>query len=84
LLRSFETRKPVRVLRGDSKWKYAPRVGYRYDGLYEVVEKGTGRNKEGGAYIWVKLVRLANQDPIDTKKPTASQVNQEAAVKLGY
>ena len=37
LQRSVETQNPVRVIRGFKlKSKYAPREGYRYDGLYTV------------------------------------------------
>ena len=35
LLRSVETKKPIRVLRGfKGKSAFAPEEGYRYDGLY--------------------------------------------------
>jgi E3 ubiquitin-protein ligase UHRF1 len=52
LLKSFETKQPVRVLRAkETGWKGAPYSGLRYDGLYVVEGKGEGKNKKGGIYI---------------------------------
>jgi E3 ubiquitin-protein ligase UHRF1 len=84
LLASFATKKPVRVLRGQTPWKSAPFSGYRYDGLYTVEEKGEGTNKAGGVYIWVKLVRVSNQEPIQKKVPKKQQRDQEEKVSDGY
>ena len=84
LLRSYETKRPIRVLRGKTAWKFAPSCGYRYDGLYQVEEKGEGKNDDGGVYIWVKLVRLLDQEPIDRKKPDFNQRRAEEKVSRGY
>jgi SAD/SRA domain len=86
LLMSHETKLPIRVIRGQSNWYHAPSVGYRYDGLYQVEEKGEGKNNDGGVYVWFKLVRQTdiNQKVIDTKKPNYKQRQQEARVSRGY
>ncbi|KIP11978.1 hypothetical protein PHLGIDRAFT_397189 [Phlebiopsis gigantea 11061_1 CR5-6] len=50
LLRSVETQNPVRVIRGFKlKSQYAPREGYRYDGLYTVEKawREKGMNAKG-------------------------------------
>lgn len=84
LIKSAETKRPVRVLRGQTKWKGAPFSGYRYDGLYVVEEKGEGKNKKGGAYMWFKLVRVRDQEPIKKKVPKKVQRDQEEKVPKGY
>ena len=64
----------VRVLRaagGDVA--YAPSVGMRYDGLYRIVEERLPLNHKGGRYARFKLVRNADQDPIDLTRPTARE-----------
>ncbi|KAK2461892.1 hypothetical protein APHAL10511_006355 [Amanita phalloides] len=67
LLKSVETKKPVRVIRGFKlKSKYAPSEGYRYDGLYSVekawMEKGL--NSKGYLVCKYAFKRLAGQPPI--------------------
>ena len=85
LLRSIESRRPVRVLRGSgSKWQGAPQVGFRFDGLYKVVSSKEVNNGDDGAYIQFELVRLAGQSPIDRAKPTALQIDQFERIKAGY
>ncbi|EGN98982.1 hypothetical protein SERLA73DRAFT_137059 [Serpula lacrymans var. lacrymans S7.3] len=45
---SSETRRPVRVIRGQDKSnRYTPAKGYRYDGLYIVDEAKLERGKSG-------------------------------------
>lgn len=84
LMKSLETKQPVRVLRGQTSWKGAPFSGYRYDGLYVVEEKGEGKNKKGGVYMWFKLVRILDQEPINKKVPNKVQRDQEEKVSQGY
>jgi len=48
LLRSQYTQRPVRVIRGHNRTsKYAPEVGYRYDGLYKVVQTYLAKGQNG-------------------------------------
>ena len=70
LLRSKETRKAVRVLRSaGAKWRGAPSVGIRYDGLYQVVSVSEVDLK--GDWIMVfQLERMDNQPDIDQNRPT--------------
>ncbi|KAL0958378.1 hypothetical protein HGRIS_000520 [Hohenbuehelia grisea] len=52
-------RMPVRVVRGHGlNSKYAPIEGYRYDGLYDVVEAKLEKGKEGFMMCRYKLVRF--------------------------
>ncbi|KAI5853567.1 PUA-like domain-containing protein [Tricharina praecox] len=68
LMRSYESQRPVRVARAKGASKWAPSVGYRYDGLYTVVEhevatrKVKGTNAEEGYYRF-KMVRCDGQEP---------------------
>ncbi len=86
LLKSFENKQPVRVLRAkETGWNFAPIEGLRYDGLYVVEGKGEGKNKKGGTYIWFKLVRVKEQDPIKKKRsPNKAERDQEEKVIEGY
>ena len=85
LLRSVETREPIRVLRASgSKWKHAPRVGIRYDGLYSVVSFEEVDKGDDGAYLRFKLSRLPGQNPINLARPTATEVVQYNRVTDGY
>lgn len=74
--------KPVRLFRSSNlNNKYAPELGFRYDGLYSVAgyEKmdpdGEKRNRHR-----FKLVRCPNQDPIRSegpaKRPTAQEIDE--------
>jgi SAD/SRA domain len=84
LLKSFETKKPVRVLRGNTKWRGSPYCGYRYDGLYEVVGKGTAKNDKSGMYTWFELERLSGQDNIQKRIPKKAERDAEEKVAAGY
>ncbi|TFK68926.1 hypothetical protein BDN72DRAFT_878756 [Pluteus cervinus] len=65
LLRSFETKRPVRVIRGtNSKSPYAPLSGYRYDGLYIVTKAYMAKGKSGYKVCKVKLERMSGQPPL--------------------
>ncbi|KAG2377882.1 hypothetical protein C9374_008967 [Naegleria lovaniensis] len=65
---------PVRVVRGyQLQTKYAPKSGYRYDGLYWVTnywkEKQVLKNGTLGAKVFkFRLVRLDGQPPIPVQK----------------
>jgi hypothetical protein len=58
---SYEHDLPIRVLRGANAHSiYAPKAGYRYDGLYRVVDIGQQKGKSGHL-VWKFL--LAKIDP---------------------
>jgi putative restriction endonuclease len=63
---------PVRVIRGAShKSKYSPEQGYRYDGLYKVVEYWKKKGKSG-FNVW--LFRL---EKIDVDQAPSFEVNED-------
>jgi hypothetical protein len=84
LLRSVETKQPIRVIRGAGDWHGAPSCGFRYDGLYRATESTVRENTKGGKYFEFKLVRLQGQDDINTKVPNRKQRKQCEDAKLGY
>ncbi|TFK68925.1 SRA-YDG [Pluteus cervinus] len=62
LQRSFETRKPVRVIRGpNANPKFAPASGYRYDGLYVVTDAYLTTGTSGFKVCKYELERLSGQ-----------------------
>ncbi|KAK2030626.1 YDG/SRA domain-containing protein [Colletotrichum zoysiae] len=78
---------PVRVLRKahkESEW--APSHGYRYDGLYEVVEKRFAHNDKNGMFEQFELQRLGGQPPLESLKsiPSQSQVRDLVKSKKRY
>jgi len=84
LSRSIKTEKPVRVLRGTTKWAGSPSCGYRYDGLYKVVKRETKKNENEGTYFSFTLIRMEGQADIQTKIPDAEQIHLEGKVSAGY
>lgn len=79
LLRSCETKNPVRVVRGFKvRSKYAPSEGYRYDGLYTVekawLEKGL--NSKGYLVCKYAFKRLSGQPPL----PVNEEYDEDEAV----
>ena len=93
---SWKNGKPVRVLRKApnkpdprSRAIY-PTVGFRYDGLYKVVDRKIGHNKLGGAFKLFKLERLPDSDNAGVswedvqKYPTKEQRRQFMQIKDGY
>jgi hypothetical protein len=85
LERSVATRKPVRVFRSSQgKWKFVPRAGLRYDGLYTVVSMTIEKNGKGGAYKRFKLERVEEQDEIQINAPLQNLIGLFERVKDGY
>ena len=84
LLASLQSKHPVRVIRGQTSWKRAPFVGYRYDGLFQVEETGEEKNAEGGAYTWFRLERLKGQESIPKHCPNRDQRAQAEKIAAGY
>ncbi|KAF9526430.1 PUA-like domain-containing protein [Crepidotus variabilis] len=89
LLRSSETKKPVRVIRGfKCPSKYAPSQGYRYDGLY-TVEKAwleKGNNPKGYLVCKYAFKRLPEQPPLSIRAEGSDdegEDNQEGDSKSG-
>ncbi|PWW72213.1 hypothetical protein C7212DRAFT_348078 [Tuber magnatum] len=74
LIKSFQTREAVRVLRSskcNSKW--APAVGIRYDGLYRVMTYEIEEDHEGNPYYQFELQRILGQESINTSRPNANE-----------
>ncbi|KAG1749152.1 SRA-YDG [Suillus paluster] len=82
LLTSFETKRPVRVVRGANENSfYSPSTGYRYDGLYVVDEAKLKDGKKGFKMCTFKLRRIEEegQKGIPTgRKLTASKMAKMA------
>jgi len=75
MLRSIETKKPVRVLRRSrSDSRFAPSAGLRYDGLYKVTASRLDRGRDGFQVYRFKLERLPNQADIRREVPTAEEL----------
>lgn len=72
---SLMTKKPVRVLRGQNdEFRYAPKVGLRYDGLYTVAKEEQRVNGKGGVYAVFVLERVEEQEPVDLSRPNAGDL----------
>lgn len=85
MIRSTQTGHPIRVFRAHtSHWRYAPRGGLRYDGLYKSVAVLVERNRNGGAYKQFKLIRQKDQDPIQRDAPSIALYQQFERVINGY
>jgi hypothetical protein len=90
LLRSEQTRLPVRVLRsaGPHNRAWAPSVGIRYDGLYRVAGAVEASNGAGGRVWKFRLERLREQvsdlATIRDSVPSRRQVREERRMKFGY
>ncbi|KAG8213214.1 hypothetical protein J3R82DRAFT_11679 [Butyriboletus roseoflavus] len=62
LYRSFQTKRPVRVIRGKNKSShYAPSGGYRYDGLYVVDSAEMGEGKGRYKMCFFRLRRIIEE-----------------------
>lgn len=83
---SFKWGKVIRVLRGyrneGSPWAVAR--GFRYDGLYTIIEEKERTNKAGGVYLCWKLKRNGDQPPLDLTRPTAEDLRQFDRIEEGY
>ncbi|KAJ0362978.1 hypothetical protein COL154_005885 [Colletotrichum chrysophilum] len=90
LVASLATGNMVRVIRaaaGKGKqmlFKYAPKVGFRYDGLYQVKLVTTSVNKHGGRIEQFELVRCEDQDQpgLDELRCIPSPGQQDAHAKI--
>lgn len=74
LITSLNSRSPVRVIRGKGSSTWAPAVGLRYDGLYDVVAKKVQNDTAGQKYWQFRLVRRPGQDPIRRDIPNKRQI----------
>ena len=64
----------VRVIRAaGGNTKYAPSVGFRYDGLYKIIEEERPKNRKGGRYVRFTLVRNIGQAEIDLSRPSRQE-----------
>lgn len=87
LRKSLTSGRPVRVLRsskGNKVW--SPAEGIRYDGLYQVRDIRTPRNKQHGLYEVFKLRRLPNQPSLESLRsiPTLQQLRDFERIKDYY
>jgi len=81
LMRSCESKQPVRVIRAKGASRWAPSVGFRYDGLYRVVEYELVKSRPKGSeleeeYYRFKVVRCEDQEPlvdICARSPTLAE-----------
>lgn len=79
---SLATKKPVRVLRGqNADFPYAPQFGFRYDGLYAVVEEKRRTKTKGGLYAVFVLERVKDQEAVDLSRPNAVDLEQLTQLK---
>jgi len=68
LVISYQRGTPVRVIRGyNLPSKYAPIDGYRYDGIYKVIDVRTEKSKDGFQICRFKLRREPGQPSIPTR-----------------
>lgn len=64
LLENYQNQLPLRLVRSYNLTNdYAPKTGYRYDGLYTVAACWVGVNSEAEKYYKFALARLPFQDP---------------------
>ncbi|XP_076648377.1 uncharacterized protein LOC143356512 [Halictus rubicundus] len=64
LIKNYENQIPVRLIRSYNLLnEFAPKTGYRYDGLYIVANFWIGVNSDGTKHYKFALLRLINQDP---------------------
>ena len=81
---SCNYRLPVRVIRsGAANTKHAPSKGFRYEGLYDIVEERVEKNEKGGAYLRFKFVRQGGQDGVDKTRPTRKEGDVFDALRSG-
>ncbi|MCJ1313531.1 hypothetical protein MMC25_007210 [Agyrium rufum] len=75
----------IRVIRSSGgRSKICPRVGFRYDGLYEIVEERRNTNNVGGAYTEFKLERLGGQADINLSRPSKEEVEMYRKISEYY
>ncbi|KAL2069417.1 hypothetical protein VTL71DRAFT_14096 [Oculimacula yallundae] len=85
LLKSIETKKPIRVLRTkDGGWINCPKEGRRYDGLYRAVGSTIQSNNKLGKFVQVELVRMEGQEDICKDRPKGKERRDFEKVTEGY
>lgn len=87
LARSRDLGLPVRVIRGaNAKSAFAPRSGYRYDGLYSVEDVWSERGKSGFIVIRYRLLRAGapavQYSPASPTTPTAPSRRQGTVLRI--
>ncbi|CAL7941028.1 unnamed protein product [Xylocopa violacea] len=64
LVKNYENQIPIRVIRSYNLFnEFAPKTGYRYDGLYIVTNVWIGINSDTTKHYKFALLRLNNQEP---------------------
>lgn len=85
LMMSCRRRRPVRVFRSSKcNSAYAPKVGMRYDGLYDVVTYSQQDTAEGLRYWRFTLERQGGQVPIDRQRPNVAERREYARMMSRY
>ncbi|KAF8316781.1 hypothetical protein DL93DRAFT_2056158, partial [Clavulina sp. PMI_390] len=80
LKRSAETKRPIRVIRGFKlPSPYAPKEGYRYDGLYCVEKAWMDQGLEGFLVCKYAMKRLPGQPPLPTQSEDSDEEDADAA-----
>ncbi|XP_031835437.1 uncharacterized protein LOC116428213 isoform X2 [Nomia melanderi] len=90
LIKNYENQIPVRLIRSYNLLnEFAPKTGYRYDGLYIVANFWIGVNSDSTKYYKFALLRLTNQDPpiwsskqTSTSTSTSYSIGQLASLSL--
>ena len=73
LIKNFENQIPVRLIRSYNLFnEYAPKTGYRYDGLYIVTNFWIGVNTDLIKYYKFALLRISDQEPPSWSTPLST------------
>lgn len=78
LIKNYEDQIPVRLVRSYNLFnQFAPKTGYRYDGLYLVTNFWIGINADCVKHYKFVLLRLSSQEPPtwDIKQPSLGYIN---------
>lgn len=85
LMMSSRRRRPVRVFRSAKcNSAFAPKVGMRYDGLYDVITYSQEETAEGLRYWRFTLERQRGQVPIDRSRPSITERREYARMMQKY
>lgn len=84
LVRSETTGLPIRILRGAAHdAPFSPSSGYRYDGLYRVVQHYPHRHEADGFIRWMfRLVQLTAAEALEFTPPENLPANANAFMSL--
>ncbi|KAH7919516.1 hypothetical protein BV22DRAFT_1075129 [Leucogyrophana mollusca] len=79
LFLSVETGNPVRVIRSSKVVSpFAPAEGYRYDGLYTVMDAWKEKNDDGLIICRYRLERIPGQPPLPLRRAAGGDISADA------